>query len=475
MNQARNIFALLYATLWLACGEGHAQIVLWSDNFETNATRHWIPTSVWHTGSPTGGPPLNGKGFHTHSGAICATTEGYAYNSDGRIYCNVYLSGTHSNLLFIPDASATPTLMFWEWHHFANAIGYVEIKTQTNGWQPIAYFGAGSTDWAQASCDLSAFTGQSIQVGFHFTSGGCCGNGQGWYVDDVSLVATPAPPTLTVPGTQTIFAGQTLVVTNYATNTYLTSDTYTFKLPSPSTNYSITTDGVLTWFNTFTTNGVFNWTNSVSPGTNVISVVAVDNQTPGLSSTNSFTLIILPPPSPIFTGPGTQVIAPGHTLTVTNTVTNTVAPAAIYTFSVKPISTNVLNGVTSIFNSTTNLTINATNGVLTWTNTSAPSRTNLVTIMATDNSHPPLTATNVLAIIISPPPPTLTALGASGTNGFRLTVNTVSNAAWRIDASTNLLNWQPLFTNPAGSAGAVQFTDRLATNFLQRFYRAAFP
>jgi hypothetical protein len=67
------------------------------------------------------------------------------------------------------------------------------------------------------------------------------------------------------------------------------------------------------------------------------------------------------------------------------------------------------------------------------------------------------------------PPPTLTI---SVTNGVRLAFNTVSNATWRIDASTNLLNWLPLLTNTAGPSGTIQFIDLLATNYPRRFYRA---
>ena len=40
-----------------------------------------------------------------------------------------------------------------------------------------------------------------------------------------------------------------------------------------------------------------------------------------------------------------------------------------------------------------------------------------------------------------------------------------------IDASTNLMNWEPVFTNQAAQ-GSVQFTDPAATGMPQRFYRA---
>ena len=35
--------------------------------------------------------------------------------------------------------------------------------------------------------------------------------------------------------------------------------------------------------------------------------------------------------------------------------------------------------------------------------------------------------------------------------------------------------WQPLLTNTVGTSGTLQVTDLLATNFMQRFYRAVYP
>ena len=63
----------------------------------------------------------------------------------------------------------------------------------------------------------------------------------------------------------------------------------------------------------------------------------------------------------------------------------------------------------------------------------------------------------------------------SATNGFQFALNTQPSLTWRIDASTNLLLWQPLFTNLAGSSGILQYTDALSTNYLRRFYRAVLP
>jgi len=43
-----------------------------------------------------------------------------------------------------------------------------------------------------------------------------------------------------------------------------------------------------------------------------------------------------------------------------------------------------------------------------------------------------------------------------------------------IDASTNLTQWVPIFTNPSGF-GTVEIIDTNASNYPQRFYRAITP
>jgi Immunoglobulin domain/Regulator of chromosome condensation (RCC1) repeat len=58
------------------------------------------------------------------------------------------------------------------------------------------------------------------------------------------------------------------------------------------------------------------------------------------------------------------------------------------------------------------------------------------------------------------------------TNGFQLQVdNSAGILPVVIEASSNLTDWQPIFTNPP-TAGWFQFLDSTATNSSQRFYRA---
>ena len=58
------------------------------------------------------------------------------------------------------------------------------------------------------------------------------------------------------------------------------------------------------------------------------------------------------------------------------------------------------------------------------------------------------------------------------TNGFRLTLDGVlTTNPVVVFGSTDLVNWLPVFTNPA-TTGSVQFLDVTATNMPTRFYRA---
>ena len=419
------------------------------EGFESGLGDWSVDSGTWEIGKPTAGPSK------AHGGTNCAATVlsgKYGPNVDSRLISPPF-----------PVPSNSPALRFWHWYNFptvSDALGYVEISTDAgSSWQQISInyiLGHTGSNGTNVSLDLSAYAGQTVQAAFHFTSLNGGSAGKGWYVDDVSLMAAPV---VTVPDTQTIYAGQTLAVTFSANNSFLPDSTFIFSLPSPSTNYWITTDGVLTWTNTGIKNGVLTWTNnSVSPGTRTIPVKVTDNSNPPLLSTNSFELVFLPPLPPTLTVPTNQTIYVGRTFTVTNSATNIVLTNAIYTFKLPSPSTNVWI---------------TTNGVLAWTNTAVPPGTNLVSVKVTDNSVPPLSATNSFKVIVTPSPPVLIVSNLlTSSHSFQFSFHTLSNTTWRIDASTNLSSWLPLLTNTVGPSGMIQFTDLLATNYPWRFYRA---
>ncbi len=193
MNRLRHWLAWLCPAILLGIGTARAATAVWADNFETNAANRWQASAPWKIGSPTAGPAVNAAGYRTHSAANCAYTQGYGYDKDVRLVCQKY-NGASSFL--VPSADQAPRLRFWHWFNFANALGYVEISTNAgSGWIQVSptYLSVnGGGVWSRPSIDLVPYAGNHILIAFHFTSGGCCGNGLGWFVDDVE-VDTGAP------------------------------------------------------------------------------------------------------------------------------------------------------------------------------------------------------------------------------------------------------------------------------------------
>jgi hypothetical protein len=245
------------------------------ESFESGEGDWSVGDGTWEIGKPTSGPNA------AHTGTNCAATVlagNYANNVDSRLISPPFA---------VPATNQFPSLHFWHWYNFNNALGFIEISTNGGTWNQISptyQNGNSGGAWTNVSLDLSAYAGQTVQVAFRFGSGGS-GTAAGWYVDDISLIASPM---LIVPPAQTIYAGQTLTVTNSATNSVFPNSTFTFALLSDPTNIFLNTS-----------NGVMTWTPAISqiPSTNTISVMVTDDNVPPLSATNSFIVQVLLPPS----------------------------------------------------------------------------------------------------------------------------------------------------------------------------------
>lgn len=103
-----------------------------------------------------------------------------------------------------------------------------------------------------------------------------------------------AAPSLSPITNSTLIAGQTLNITNVASDPDVPPQTLTFSLLAPPSGAGINV-----------TNGIFSWRPAIaqSPSTNAISVVVADNGTPVLSATQSFNVTVLRPVSPTFSAP----------------------------------------------------------------------------------------------------------------------------------------------------------------------------
>lgn len=405
------------AALFLACAV-RAETVVWSDNFEGNVPGRWMTTNTtWKIGSPPNGPAKNTNGFRVHSATNCAFTSNYSYNQDARLVCTNYSGATN---FLVPATNQFPRLRFWHWFDFANAFGYVEIKSGTNDWQqisPIYHDIASGGVWSRPAIDLTAFAGQRVQIAFHFDSFGCCGNAQGWFVDDVAIV-TGAP----------VFDGGF----EHAPSDWSVADG-TWEIGSPSSG-----------------------PNSARTGTNCAATILAGNYANNVDSR----LI-----SPRFTVP----VATNATLNFWHW----------YNFN------NALGFVeisTNLGNDWNQISPTYSNGSLTgWTNVSLNLNAyagQTVQVAFRFGSFGIYNAPGwyVDDVTFNGTPiasPQLILPSSTRTN-FQFSFSTIANTSWRIDASTNLADWLPVFTNAAGTNGNFQFSDPAFTNFSRRFYRAAF-
>jgi len=107
----------------------------------------------------------------------------------------------------------------------------------------------------------------------------------------VNFTVAPAntPPVLTAVSNQTLIAGQTLNITNTATDSDVPAQALTFSLLAPPSGATIDpSKGVFTWRPTI----------AQSPATNPMSVKVTDDGSPNLSATNTFTVTVLRPAKP---------------------------------------------------------------------------------------------------------------------------------------------------------------------------------
>lgn len=186
------------------------------------------------------------------------------------------------------------------------------------------------------------------------------------------------------------------------------------------------------------TGGAFSYT---LPGLSVVTFVGQTNSPPVLSAIAS------------------QSINAGVTLNVTNVASDPDLPSQLLTFTLLNAPTNA-----------SLVTVNSTNALFTWRPLiSQAGSTNAIMVKVTDNGSPNLSATNSFTITVNPASqPTLSSMIAGGSQ-ITLTVTGLVGPDYTLLTSTNLVNWQTLFTtNP--TTMPVTFTDTNRSD-TARFYR----
>jgi hypothetical protein len=134
---------------------------------------------------------------------------------------------------------------------------------------------------------------------------------------------------------------------------------------------------------------------------------------------------------------GNQTINAGVTLNLTNAASDSDLPAQSLSFALLNSPPNA-----------TLTTLNPTNAVVSWRPlVSQAGTTNSFAVKVADNGSPSLSATNNFTVIVNPlsGQPVFNSIVAAG-NSFNLTITGPVGPDYTLLTSTNLPNWQPLFT-----------------------------
>lgn len=304
-----------------------------------------------------------------------------------------------------------------------------------------------------------AAAGQSVQLRWRVGTDSSHGGG-GWWVDTIALVAETCcantPPVLPVQIDRSIAELTMLVVTNTAASLGTPANPLTYVLLSPPPGAVISTNGVITWTPD----------QSQGPGTNTVTIVAINSGVPSLSATNHFVVEVqdvnIAPVLPVIAN---QTMIELTLLSVTNAATN-------------PNIHSVIAGYTLV-NPPSGMTIDA-EGIITWTPalTQSPSTNAITTVVTNSNPYDPanprLTATNafVVEVLRAVSPPLI--LSTSLSNGLVvISWGVVSGRSYQLQYKHELddTDWIPMPSNfVITDAGAVAM-DLVVDGGAQRFYR----
>jgi uncharacterized repeat protein (TIGR01451 family) len=247
-----------------------------------------------------------------------------------------------------------------------------------------------------------------------------------------------------------IFEGTLLTVTNVAEDSDAPPQELSFSMagPLPGANVDPKT-GILTWVPT----------ESQGPGTNFLQIIVWDDGFPGLSATQTFAVIVLEsnmPPS--LSAIASHTVHAGATLFITNSATDSDFPSNTLVFALET-------------NSPPSATINATNGLVTWTAGSGDTNgTYDFTVRVTDDGVPPLSDQKSFLVTVSPRP-VIDSISISN-DLVMLTWSTISNHVYRLQFASNATatHWSDIIPDVMATGPAATGFDTLP-NAGERYYR----
>jgi hypothetical protein len=301
-------------------------------------------------------------------------------------------------------------------------------------------------------------------------------------------------------------------VTNYATNDFFPSSTFTFALLSGLTNVDANLD-----VSDLTNNGVLSWTTTtvLKAGTYTNVIKVTDNDSPYFSATNRFVIVVSSPPPPVLTVPP-QTIYFGQTKEFLLSATNSAFPDStnsMFTYEIVSAPAGASIGVDDPEPGESSLI---------WSPTTNAASVKTITIAVTeqveDNSLMGITnvlmSTNSFQVIVSPTPPpalmvpdpqtihagqtlavtisatnivltnstfTFSLLPSTSTNVSIITSNNIGVLTWTNTGIRNgVLTWTNNSVSPGTKTNYVKVTDNSlaamsATNSFQLVFLPPLP
>jgi hypothetical protein len=173
----------------------------WSDDFESGPG-DWtvVPDTVQGTDANWSfGAPNNGLQTSAHSG-----TNAWGSNLDGQAFNLFESSFLYSPVIDLSGFSSA-TLTFWHCFDFSSMfeVGQLGISTSSST-PPLSvptltnFSGQVALDWEQATVDLTAFVGQTIQIVWYYQGVDIDTPPNGWLVDDVSITGVSGGGTIVI-------------------------------------------------------------------------------------------------------------------------------------------------------------------------------------------------------------------------------------------------------------------------------------
>lgn len=152
-----------------------------------------------------------------------------------------------------------------------------------------------------------------------------------------------------------------------------------------------------------------------------------------------------------------QTLVAGATLTFTNSASDSDVPTQTLTYS--------------LLGNPGGATLTPDTGIFNWRPSIAQGdSSNDMKIVVTDTGSPLLSTTQAFSVLVNMPVnPSLQTAGVSN-GGFTLVVSGMAGPDYRIQTSTNLVNWSEA-TNFVSPLPPINWHDPEATNFTQRYYR----